>query len=107
MFENYEATIKNIQPKLNLLSLNISSGNASGDTSLSKYAESYFIPILNTLIEGSPFEVMDVVNATTIDLKNDSASVQIQVSSENSINNKITKTLKKPFVASSKIKKPA
>lgn len=106
MFENYEATIKNIQPKLNLLSLNISSGNASGDTSLSKYAESYFIPILNTLIEGSPFEVMDVVNATTIDLKNDSASVQIQVSSENSINNKITKTLKKPFVASSKIKKP-
>ena len=88
------------------MSLNISSGNASGDTSLSKYAESYFIPILNTLIEGSPFEVMDVVNATTIDLKNDSASVQIQVSSENSINNKITKTLKKPFVASSKIKKP-
>lgn len=97
MLEQYLDTINTIQEKLNLLQLNISSRISSGDTSLSKYAESYFIPILNILIEGSPFEVMDVVNATTIDLKNDSYNVQIQVSSEESITKKIRKTLEKHF----------
>lgn len=108
MLEKYEAAIKNIQRHLAILSLTITDETSSGSTSLSKYAESYFIPILNILIEGSPFQVMDVVNAPTIDLKNDSASVQIQVSSEKSINSKINKTLeiKKTFTKSSIVEKP-
>lgn len=106
MLEKYEATIKNIQRHLNSLTLAITTETSSGSTSLSKYAESYFKPILNILIEGSPFQVMKVVNATTIDLKNDSASVQIQISSENGINGKIKKTLEKPFTRSSTVEKP-
>ncbi len=106
MLEKYEATINNIQRHLTSLTLAVTAETSSGSTSLSKYAESYFKPILNILIEGSPFQVMKVVNATTIDLKNDSASVQIQISSENGINGKIKKTLEKPFTRSSTVKKP-
>lgn len=106
MLEKYEATIKNIQRHLNSLTLAITAETSSGSTSLSKYAESYFKPILNTLIEGSPFQVMEGIIDETIDLKNDSASVQIQVSSKKCINSKIKDTLKTSFTVSSTVEKP-
>ena len=104
--EEYTRIVGDIEKELNKLSLNITSGNDSGDTSLSKYAESYLIPILNILIEGSPFLVVKVVNNSTIDLKNGFASVQIQVSSEKRINTKIGNTLKRKIHPSSETSSP-